>query len=58
MKASFLSYYKEILQKVSFDDQLLKKEYLKALSHLSPSEQQLFKTWIAESSLKNRLHKT
>ncbi|WP_186755636.1 hypothetical protein [Echinicola salinicaeni] len=45
MKTSYLEYYKLILDKVSFDSTLWKKEYQKALSILSPEEAFLLKNW-------------
>lgn len=40
-----LEYSKKIIQKVSFDKSLLKKEFRKALSYLSEQEQKEFKYW-------------
>ncbi|GAB3662658.1 hypothetical protein GCM10028791_37820 [Echinicola sediminis] len=45
MKTSYLEYYKLILDKVSFDSALWKKEYQKALSLLNPQEAFLLKNW-------------
>lgn len=49
MKTSFLDYYKMILQKVSFDPKLFKKEYKKAIKTLKTSEARLLEKWIREN---------
>lgn len=49
MKTSFLDYYKLILQKVSFDQKLLKKEYSKALNTLNHLESQELEKWTQEN---------
>jgi hypothetical protein len=38
MKKTFLDYYKEILEKVSFDPYLFKKEFAKALKTIEEEE--------------------
>ena len=48
MNMSFLDYYKLILQKVSFDPVLLKKEYRKALQRLEPEEADQLKKWLRQ----------
>lgn len=48
MKTSFLDYYKLILQKVSFDPVLLKKEYRKAVQRLQPEEADQLKKWLRQ----------
>ena len=53
-----LKYYKKILQKVSFDLQLFRKELIKAYEYLSGEDQILLKKWVSEfvsnkSELKN-----
>lgn len=48
MKMSFLDYYKLILQKVSFDPVLLKKEYRKAVQRLQPEEADQLKKWLRQ----------
>lgn len=48
MKTSFLDYYKLILQKVSFDPVLLKKEYRKAVQRLQPEEADQLKQWLRQ----------
>lgn len=55
MKNSFLEYYKEILEKVSFDPDLLNKEYHKAIKSLNHSEVQQFENWIYERGLSSSL---
>ena len=52
MKTSFLAYYKTILTKVSFDRQLLKKEYKKALGAIRSEEVNEFKNWLRQNKLK------
>lgn len=53
---SFLDYYKTILQKVSFDPDLLLKEYRKALNALHPSEIEEFEQWISSVGLLDQLN--
>jgi hypothetical protein len=48
MNKTFLEYYKEILDKVSFDSKLLSKEYQKALNLLEKDEEYLLRQWIRE----------
>jgi hypothetical protein len=55
MKKSFLDYYKEILEKVSFDPHLLNKEYEKAIKYLNHSEVQQFENWVQDKGLKSLL---
>ena len=43
-----LRYYKKILQKVSFDLQLFRKELIKAYEYLSTEDQILLKKWVSE----------
>lgn len=45
-KASYLSYYKTVLSGVSFDLELFKKEYFKALKVLTIPEQVSLNLWI------------
>lgn len=51
MKTSFLDYYKIILQKVSFDRYLFRKEYRKAIQTLKESEAKVLKRWIRENKI-------
>lgn len=51
MKKTFLDYYKEILQKVSFDPHLLNKEYQKAIKTMSHAEARQFEKWAQEKGL-------
>lgn len=51
MKTSFLEYYKMILSKVSFDRQLLMKEYRKALQMLKGAEADELSQWLRDSEL-------
>ena len=53
-KGSFLNYYKNILEKVSFDTYLLEKEYKKAKSILTGSAAQELDYWLDS---KNLVHK-
>jgi hypothetical protein len=46
MKTSMLEYYKLILDKVSFDRNLLIKEYKKALADLGHEESYHLKKWV------------
>jgi hypothetical protein len=46
MKTSFLDYYKLILEKVSFNPQLMIKEYGKAKTTLTPHEQLQLDGWL------------
>ena len=41
-----LEYNKIILEKVSFDSRLLKKEFLKALKFLQGKQKQLLSDWV------------
>ena len=58
MKKTFLDYYKEILEKVSFDPHLLYKEYQKAIKSLDQSELQQFEAWIKEKGISSSLART
>jgi hypothetical protein len=49
MQVSYLDYSKLILEKVSFDNALLKKEYYKALSLLSHNEQEKLRIWLRDT---------
>jgi hypothetical protein len=51
MKESFLEYTKYILEKVSFDIELLKKEYKKALKNLKTEEVSQLNSWIKKEGL-------
>jgi len=57
MQNTFLDYYKLILDKVSFDRQLLMKEYRKALGQLSPREVNELHSWLDAKGLLPPLHK-
>jgi hypothetical protein len=45
MKITYLDYYKMILGKVSFDSNLVRKEYQKALRALPPHEMKELNRW-------------
>lgn len=49
MKTSFLEYYKIILEKVSFDQSLLAKEYQKALKLIRQEEVAALDQWLESS---------
>tara|TARA_Y100000589_G_C27143383_1_gene625722 strand:- start:800 stop:982 length:183 start_codon:yes stop_codon:yes gene_type:complete len=51
MKESFLDYTKYILEKVSFDIELLKKEYKKSLKILKADEISQLNSWIKRKGL-------
>ena len=51
MKESFLEYTKYILEKVSFDIELLKKEYKKSLRILKREEVLQLNAWIKNKGL-------
>ncbi len=51
MKESFLEYTKCILEKVSFDIELLKKEYKKSLRILKREEVLQLNAWIKNKGL-------
>ena len=43
-----LKYYKEILQKVSFDVRLFRKELRKAYKYLTPKDRDILREWVDE----------
>ena len=43
-----LKYYKEILQKVSFDVRLFRKELGKAYKYLTPKDRDILREWVDE----------
>lgn len=51
METSFLDCYKVILSKVSFDQALLNKKFLKALNMLSEQEANELFAWVREMEL-------
>ena len=55
MKTSFLDYYKLILDKVSFDQHLLTKEYKKARKNLSDWEVKHLDHWLQQHGLASRI---
>ena len=55
MERSFLDYYKEILEKVSFDSQLFYKEYKKAIKTINNSEIQQLEQWLHHKGLRSML---
>jgi len=54
-KRSMLEYCKMILDKLSFDPKLFRKEYRKSFKYLSPGEDLVLKKWARENfKLNNR----
>jgi hypothetical protein len=51
MKKTFLEYYKMILVKVSFDAELLKKEYQKAIEFLNSNELLDLNNWLENKGI-------
>ncbi|MBD3627462.1 hypothetical protein [Cyclobacterium sp.] len=51
MKTSYLDYYKMILEKVSFDYSLLKKELTKANQILTKEEKSKLRKWMLQNGL-------
>ncbi|WP_057938540.1 hypothetical protein [Algoriphagus resistens] len=54
-KNSFLDYYKTILEKVSFDEQLLAKEYKKAKKFLDNAEARDLDYWLQKKGLTHKM---
>lgn len=54
-KNSFLSYYKTILEKVSFDSSLVEKEYWKAKQLLQSHEVQELDNWLNSTGLIHKI---
>ena len=52
---SFLDYYKMILDKVSFNTQLLSKEYQKATRALNDDEIKVLNHWLELKGISNSL---
>lgn len=44
---SFLEFYKTVLEKVNFDQQLFWKEYHKAMKYLNESEAKSLMLWVS-----------
>ena len=57
MKNSFLEYYKLVLDKVSFDSNLFRKEYHKAVKGLSEVEKNELQHWLRARDLYQHLSK-
>jgi hypothetical protein len=51
MKTSFLDYYKVILDKVSFDKHLVRKEYSKAMTRLPARDRRHLDHWVRSRGL-------
>lgn len=56
IKNSLLDYYKMVLEKVSFDNILLRKEYYKALKGLSFQEAHELYKWAHEKGFINQMN--
>ncbi|PZX55347.1 hypothetical protein LV84_02485 [Algoriphagus ratkowskyi] len=54
-KSSFLNYYKTILEKVSFDNRLLEKEYKKAKELLEGPEAKDLDYWVKRQGLLRKM---
>ncbi len=52
---SFLNYYKTILEKVSFDNRLVEKEYRKAKQLLNSYEAEELDDWMESTGLINKI---
>ncbi len=48
-KITMLEYCMILLGKISFDEKLFRKEYLKALRYLKPVEQEKLKSWVLQN---------
>lgn len=55
MKGNFLEYHKTILEKVSFDGRLMRKEYRKAKIMLKEEEISELRMWLRNSGLVKHL---
>lgn len=53
MKKTMYKYTLQILEKVSFNEQLFRKELLKAMKKLLPSEVEMLKIWAISYIQKN-----
>lgn len=53
--SSFLKYYQLILEKVSFDEDLLTKEYKKALKAISQPDQLQLHQWMTKKGLMDKV---
>jgi hypothetical protein len=56
MKTTYLDYYKMILDKVSFDHNLFRKEYQKALRTLHAQEVSELNHWLQSKGLLSASH--
>ncbi len=52
---SFLNYYKLILEKVSFDNNLLQREYKKAKKTIAEEQHVLLDAWMRNNGLLNKI---
>jgi hypothetical protein len=52
METTFLEYYKMILEKVRFDNNLLVKEYRKAINQLEVDEINDLNAWLASRGMR------
>jgi hypothetical protein len=51
MKSSFLEYYKLVLDRISFDKNLFRKEYHKAIKQLRQVEKEQLHLWLQAQGL-------
>lgn len=58
MQETMLKYCKILLEKVSFDNRLLNKEYRKCIGYLNEEDKQQFLLWIACQDFSNRINGT
>jgi hypothetical protein len=48
IKVTMFEYCKMILEKLSFDRRLFRKEYKKSFKYLAPAERAAFRKWVRE----------
>ena len=54
--SSMITFCKTIVSKVSFDEQLLRKEYYKCLDYLSDGERTSFKKWVRQQPFYQKIY--
>jgi hypothetical protein len=57
MTTSFLDYYKLVLDKVSFEQELFRKEYHKAMGSLLDPERDELNKWLSERGYATRFNR-
>jgi hypothetical protein len=55
MERTMLNYCKTLIEKVSFDNRLLNKEYLKCMGYLNETDKQKFTDWISVQNFSIRI---